>query len=213
MLKRIFFSAVFCSILNYSHAQIKPRMFEIGPKVGANLSGMANFDTLSLDKKLGLNYQIGLFTRLNFGKFSIQPELLYQTKGGTTKTPQAKYALKYISTPILFGFTPIKGIYLETGPEFNWTVNKDYKKLNQTIYGPNTSTDNSWVVGTRINMLDMFSLVSLNIRFTQGFNDFTTQKVGNTELDLRNRSLQVSFTYTFSEYYIWKKKYGIKKKK
>ncbi len=213
MFKNTWKLVLLIATINSSFAQIKPRLFEIGPKLGANLSYMSNFDTISLDKKPNFNFQVGIFTRVNVGKFSLQPEFLYQTKGGTTKTPQAKYALKYFSTPILLGYMPIKGVYLETGPEFNWALNKDFKKLNQTIYGPNYANDHSWVVGTRINMLDMFSLASLNIRYTQGFNNFTTAKVGETFLDLRNRTIQVSLSYTFSEYYLWKKKYGIPKKK
>jgi hypothetical protein len=60
--------------------------------------------------------------------------------------------------------------------------------------------------------LDMFSLFSLNIRYTHGLQNVSTSKYLTTPLDFRNRSVQVSATYTFSEYYIWKRKYGVKKK-
>jgi hypothetical protein len=194
-------------------AQITPRLFEFGPKLGVQITGLANLDTTTLEKKVAFGYQGGIFTRFNYKKFSIQPEFIYQVKGGTVEEPQAKYSYKYFSTPVLLGYAPVKGIYFETGPELSWAVNKDFKPEALTVYGPNVARDMGWVIGTRINMLDLFSLASLNIRYTHGFDNQTTAKKGNTPLDLRNRSVQVSFSYTFSEYYLWKKKYGVKKRK
>lgn len=213
MLKNILKAILFICILVPSFAQFKPRMFEFGPKAGAQITGIKNFDTTTIDKKISFLYQGGIFTRFNYKKFSIQPEFIYQVKGGTFKTPQAKQSYKYFSTPILFGVTPLKGIYFETGPEFSWALNQGFKKDGVTIYGPDAATDKSWIIGTRINMLDMFSLVSLNIRYTYGLTNVSKSKSGVTPLDLRNRALQVTFSYTFSEYYKWKKKYGAKKRK
>lgn len=194
--------------------QIKPRLFEFGPKAGVLINGIATLDTVTFDKKLSVGYQGGIFTRFNFGPISIQPELVYQVKGGTFTSPsQAKYSYKYISTPILLGFTPLKGIYLEGGYEPSWAINKGYKKEGLTIYGPDVATDKGLILGTRINMLDMFSLFSLNLRYTHGVQNVSTSKhLLKTPLDFRNRSVQVSVSYTFSEYYLWKKKYGVKKK-
>lgn len=199
-------------IASQSFGQITPRLFEFGPKVGVQVTGIANFDTVAVDKKVSFNYQGGIFTRFNYKKFSLQPEFIYQVKGGTFTTPSAKYSYKYFSTPILLGYTPLKGIYFETGPEFSVALNQGYKREGVTIYGPDAARDYSWVVGTRINMLDMFSLVSMNIRYTHGLKNVSTSNSGLTPLDYRNRSVQLSFTYTFSEYYLWKKKFGVKKK-
>jgi hypothetical protein len=193
--------------------QIKPRLFEFGPKAGLLMNGIATLDTVTFKKKLSVGYQGGIFTRFNYGAFSLQPELVYQVKGGSTTAPtQAKYSYKYISTPLIVGYTPIKGIYFEAGYEPSWALNKGYKKDGLTIYGPDVATDKSLIVGTRINMLDMVSLFSLNIRYTHGLQNVSTSKQGLTPLDFRNRSVQLSVTYTFSEYYLWKKKFGVKKK-
>jgi hypothetical protein len=193
--------------------QIKPRLFEFGPKAGLLVNGIATLDTVTFKKKLSIGYQGGIFTRFNFGPLSLQPELVYQVKGGSTTAPtQAKYSYKYISTPLIIGFTPVKGICFEAGYEPSWAINKGYKKDGLTIYGPDVATDKSLILGTRINMLDMFSLFSLNIRYTHGLQNVSTSKQGLTPLDFRNRSVQLSVTYTFSEYYIWKKKFSGKKK-
>jgi Outer membrane protein beta-barrel domain len=235
MLKNTLKVILFTIIFSPSFAQFKPKTFEFGPKIGLNVTTVVNFDPSKLTNKLALNYQGGVFARYNNGKFSIQPELIYQTKGATyktdfnktdvnitsgvstvvSKTVSGKDAYKYVSVPVLFGFSPLKNIYLETGPEFSWALNKGKKVTDKTIFGPDKATDKGWIIGTRINMLDALSLFSLNIRYTQGLTNVsnTLSKVdGLTPLILKNRALQVSVTYTFSEYYSWKKKYGIKKK-
>lgn len=215
MLKKSFILIGLIFTASLSQAQIKPRFFEFGPKAGINVTGLATLDTISFNKKIAFNYQAGVFTRFNMGKFSLQPEFIYQTKGGATtiENISSKYAYKYLSTPVLVGVTPLKGIYLETGMEYSWTLNQKSKKGQANIYGPDVKNDKSWIVGARINMLDAFSLFSLNLRYTHGLtNQMPDSKQKITPLDFRNRSAQVSVTYTFSEYWRWKRKYGVKKK-
>jgi Outer membrane protein beta-barrel domain len=195
-------------------AQYKPKFFEIGPKIGLNLAGIGTLDTITFKKKISANYQAGIFTRFNVGKFSLQPELIYQNKGATfSKGTTGKFAYKYLSTPILLGFTPMKGVYFETGAELSWALNKGYKPEGLTVFGPDAANDKSWVVGARINMLDMLSLVSINLRYTHGLTNQSNLKVGNTPVDFRNRTFQLSATYAFSEYYLWKRKHDVKKKR
>lgn len=208
---RILILTMFCTS---AFSQFKPRLFEFGPKLGLNITGISTLDTITFDKKLSIGYQGGLFTRFNVGRLSLQPEFIYQTKGANFKSPSAaKYSYKYFSTPIILGFTPFKGIYFEGGYEPSWALNTGFKKDGLTLYGPDVSTDKSLIIGTRINMLDMFSLMSLNIRYTHGLQNVSTSKKGITPTDFRNRAVQISATYTFSEYYLWKKKFGVKKKK
>jgi hypothetical protein len=203
---------ILCPI--FVSAQYKPKFFEIGPKIGLNIAGIGTLDTVTYKKKISANYQAGIFTRFNAGKFSLQPEFIYQNKGATfSKGKTGKFAYKYLSTPILLGFTPMKGVYLETGAELSWALNKGYKPQGLTVYGPDVATDKSWVIGARINMLDMLSLVSINVRYTHGLTDQSNEKVGNTPVDFRNRTFQLSATYAFSEYYLWKRKHDVKKRR
>lgn len=205
---------IFTSITTLSFGQYKPRFFEYGPKIGLNVNTIAIIDNpTAIEPKLGLNYQAGIFTRFNVGKLSLQPEVVYQQKGSTLKTPSEKHSYKYISAPVLLGFTPLKGIYLEAGPEYSWALNAGYKKDGTSIYGPDKDRDLCLVVGTRINMLDMFSLLSVNIRYAHGLVNTTNRKSNTTPLDFRTRTFQLSVTYSFSEYYRWQKKDRVKKKK
>lgn len=198
---------IFISLTTLSYGQLKPRLFEYGPKLGLNVTTISipNNPT-AIDPKLAINYQGGIFTRFNYGKFSLQPEVVYQQKGATFKSPSEKHTYRYLSTPVLLGYTPLKGIYIEAGPEYSWALNAGYKKDGTSIYGPDRDTDVSMVVGARVNMLDMFSLFSLNLRYAHGLQNTTKRMSNTTPLDFRTRTFQVSVTYTFSEYYRWYKK-------
>ena len=196
-------------------AQIEPRIFEFGPKVGLNLSGVSPLDTITYDKSPAFGLQGGIFTRLNVGKFSLQPEFIYQAKGTNMKSPtSAKHTYRYFSTPVLLGYSPIKHLYLEVGYEKSWALNRmtQIPTLNKP-YGPGKAGDESLIVGARINLLDMFSLFSINIRYVHGLRNVSELKTSSQlPMEFTNRSFQLSATYTFSEQYLWNKKFGVKKK-
>ena len=196
-------------------AQIEPRLFEFGPKVGLNLSTISPTDTITYNKSAAFGLQGGIFTRFNVGKFSLQPEFIYQAKGANMKKPlSAKHTYRYLSTPVLLGYSPIKYLYIEAGYEKSWALNrmKEVPSLNKP-YGPGKSGDESIIVGARINLLDMFSLFSINLRYVHGLRNVSELKTNNLPMEFVNRSFQISASYTFSEQYLWNKKFGLKKKK
>ena len=193
-------------------AQITPRLFEYGPKLGVNLSTVSPLDTFTYSKSPGFGLQGGVFGRLNVDKFSLQTELIYQAKGANLKSPIAqKHTYRYISTPIIVGFTPVKQIYLELGYEKSWAINTYDPERTRTTYGPGITGDQSLIAGVRVNLLDAFSLFSVNVRYVHGLDNVTTLKTLNVPHAFENRSLQVSATYTFSEQVNWNKKFGKKK--
>lgn len=194
-------------------AQIKPRLFEIGPTAGVNLSYISPTDTNTYKHKPNFGLKGGIFTRLNMGKFSLQPEFIYQAKSSNiTKPINGRQAYRYLSTPIMIGYTPIKQIYLEAGYEKSWALNqlKDDPIINKPS-GPGMPTDQSIILGTRINLLDMFSLFSISLRYVHGLDNVTKYEHNNLPLNFKNRSVQFSVSYTFSEQYLWSRKYGPKK--
>jgi hypothetical protein len=196
-------------------AQMKQSTFVFGPKIGLQANRIAIIDNPGeTASKLNMQYQAGIFTRLNLGKISFQPEAVFQVKGGNLTDPNQKLTFRYLSTPLLLGLSPFDGLFLEAGPEFNWSLNQGWKKEGVEQYGPDIKKDNAFIVGARIDMLDMLSMFSLNLRYVHGLNNFNTRiQNDGTALDLRNRTFQLGITYNFSEYYKWWKKYGIKKSK
>jgi hypothetical protein len=196
-------------------AQIEPRLFEFGPTAGLNLSRVSPVDTFTYDQKSKFGLKGGIFTRFNYGKFSLQPEFIYQAKGSNLSKPvNGTHTYRYLSTPILLGYSPLKHIYIEAGYERSWALNK----MNETplagkSFGPGQGKDQSLIFGARVNLLDMFSLLSINIRYVHGLDNVTDLKVNNLPLNFQNRSFQIGVSYTFSEQYLWNKKFGTKKKK
>lgn len=196
-------------------AQIEPRLFEFGPTAGVNLSNVMPNDTFTYSQRPSFGLKGGIFTRFNYGKLSLQPEFIYQAKGTTFRKPIAgNHTYRYFSTPILLGYTPVKHVYLEAGYERSWALNQLKEVLSTTrVFGPSKLQDQSLIVGARVNLLDMFSLFSVSMRYVHGLNNVTTLQSNNLPLDFRNRSFQISASYTFSEQYLWNKKFGPKKKK
>jgi hypothetical protein len=200
-------------ISQMAFSQMKTKTFVFGPKVGLQANNLAIFNnTAETTRKLSLQYHAGVFTRLNLGKVSVQPEAIFQVKGSTLKSPDEKYTYHYLSTPILLGVSPVKGLFFEVGPEFSWALNQGWKKEGVQQFGPDAKNDKALVVGTRIDLLDMFSMFSVNIRYVHGLNDVATRGTDlNNPTTYRNRTVQLGITYNFSEYYSWFKKYGLKK--
>jgi len=195
-------------------SQMKTKTFVYGPTVGVQANNLAILNNTSkTTNKLSLQYHVGVFTRFNFGKISLQPEAVFQVKGATLKSPDGKYTFHYLSTPILLGISPVKGLFFEIGPEFSWALNQGWKKEGVQQFGPDLKNDKAIVVGTRINLLDMFSMFSVNLRYVHGLNDVASRGTDLlTPTTYRNRTFQLGVTYNFSEYYSWFKKYGLKKK-
>lgn len=194
--------------------QMKQSTFVFGPKVGLQMTKVKILDNpTTIDSKNRFDFNAGVFTRFNLGKFSIQPEAMYQEKGGNFSgngTEQQSY--RYLSTPVIFGYRAAKGINLEIGPEYSWALNAGSADEDRNVYEPDNNKDFALVVGTRIDMLDALSMFSVNIRYVHGFTNVTSRLSDTTPLDFRNRTVQLSISYNFSEYYKWWKKYGIKKK-
>ncbi|MFB0909317.1 MAG: hypothetical protein ACI9V1_003442 [Spirosomataceae bacterium] len=198
--------------------QMKQGKFVLGPKVGVQMTRINIVDNpTTIESKNRFDFNAGVFGRLNFGKFSIQPEVMYQEKGGNfTGEGTQQQSYQYLSTPIILGYKIAKGINLEVGPEYSWALNAGSADNDRNIYGPDARNDLALVIGTRIDMLDALSMFSVNIRYVQGLTNVTNRTstaIPPVPLDFRNRTLQLSISYNFSEYYKWWKKYGDKKKK
>jgi hypothetical protein len=210
---KILLLSLFASHLAFS--QMKTKTFVYGPKVGVQANTLKIYNnTDGTVQKLSMQYHAGVFTRFNMGKISLQPEAVFQVKGATITKPDEKHTYHYLSTPILLGFQPMKGLSIVAGPEFSWALNQGWKKSGVQQYGPDIKNDQAIVVGTRIDLMDMFSMFSINLRYVQGLNDVSSRGTDlNSPTTFRNRTFQFGVTYNFSEYYTWYKKYGIKKKK
>lgn len=163
--------------------------FKIGPSLtAAPIQGVSP----SIPKQK-MDFHLGVLYRYRFTKFVIQPELLYQVKGGTyqqlqiasTNRTTTENNFNYISLPIMFGYIPTEGLTLQAGPEFSWAID--------TPNGPQSNRDLGLAVGVHYDFLDMLDKFSLNVRYVYGLTKIP-QTVNST---LQNRALQVSLVYNF----------------
>jgi hypothetical protein len=140
-----------------------------------------------------MDFHLGVIYRYRFTKFVLQPELLYQIKGGTYERPQIgrtdairiENNFNYLSLPLMVGYIPIEGLTIQAGPEFSWRV--------QTPGGPQSSTDTGITLGLHYDFLDMADKFSLNIRYVRGLTNIP--ETANSTL--QNRAFQVSVIYNF----------------
>lgn len=210
---------VFVSILSF--AQIRPDT-QYGFKVGISNSMTAIINNrTNITPKLRNDFNAGGFYRWNLKKISLQPELYYQAKGGSFKSTTnfaetgntvLRNNYQYVTGSFVVGYEIAKNIHLVAGPEYGYSINAGTKR------GPYAKTDFSLAGGVRIDMLDAAHLFSLNIRYVHGLTN-TTNKTYTLEdksvipLNFQNRTLQVSASFNFSDYYRWAKKDKAKQKK
>ncbi|ARK09967.1 porin family protein [Fibrella sp. ES10-3-2-2] len=172
------------ALLNSGHFGIK-----VGPSLtSAPISGISpNIPKQKMDFHLGVMY------RYRFTKFVIQPELLYQLKGGTyqqfqigsTNRITTENNFNYVSLPIMFGYMPTEGLTFQAGPEFSWAID--------TPNGPKSNRDLGIALGIHYDFLDMLDKFSLNIRYVYGVTKIP-ETVNST---LQNRAFQISLVYNF----------------
>lgn len=172
------------SLVNIGHFGIK-----IGPSLtAAPIQGVS--PTIPKQK---MDFHLGVMYRYRFTKFVIQPELLYQVKGGTyqqfqigsTNRITTENNFNYISLPIMLGYIPVEGLTLQAGPEFSWAID--------TPNGPKSNRDLGIALGVHYDFLDMLDKFSLNIRYVYG----TTKIPETVNSTLQNRAFQLSIVYNF----------------
>ncbi|MEZ0485737.1 porin family protein [Fibrella aquatica] len=163
--------------------------FKVGPSLtSAPIQGVSP----SIPKRK-MDFHLGVMYRYRFTKFVVQPELLYQVKGGTyqqfqiasTNRTTTENNFNYVSLPIMFGYIPVEGLTLQAGPEFSWALS--------TPNGPQSSRDLGVALGLHYDFLDMADKFSLNLRYVYGLTKIP-ETVNST---LQNRALQLSVIYNF----------------
>lgn len=215
------FTSLLLFVSFLSTAQLRP-LSQYGFKVGTGISETAIINNPSnITSKYRNDFNVGLFYRRNFNKFSVQPELYYQVRGGSFKATTnfaetgntiLRNHYRYISVPLLLGYEVAKNVSIVAGPEYGYAINAN------TAKGPDVTSDFNLVGGVRIDMLDMAHLFSINIRYVHGLSNTTIKTYTPTggaaiPLTFQNRTLQISATYNFSDYYNWWKKHGKSTKK
>ncbi len=164
-----------------------------GLKIGAQTVKTAIQGTSPLIAKNSTEFNLGLLYRLRYRKLVLQPELLYNVKGGSFTLEQSTGSTvthnnyNYLSVPVMFGYIPTEGITLQVGPEFSYALNTTASN------GPAVRNDLGLAVGAHYDFLDLLANWSLNARYIYGFVNISP----DAQASYYNRAFQLSLVYNF----------------
>lgn len=119
--------ALFTFFTLFSLNQIFAQKTSYGIKAGVNLSTVNGEAYPSDTVKMLVGYHAGGFLTIKLPFVSIQLELLISTAGSKFWTNDVLQEMKftYISLPIMLKIKPLKGLYIEAGPQFSYKIAED----------------------------------------------------------------------------------------
>lgn len=109
--------------------------FDLGPKVGLNTSKIST-NVSDYNPQTINNYSFGAFARINLGRFYVQPEAYYNSKGGeyidkVNLSTINSFDLKTVDVPALLGIKIIDqkalNVRIMAGPVFSFVTDKSVR--------------------------------------------------------------------------------------
>lgn len=128
-----------------------------GLKAGAN---MGKIDGQSFDNAYNLGYHVGAFVTLGSGKWSIQPEVLFNQVNTDTASDfnqitqlhdVGQIQLRYLSIPIMLNYNLSNILAIQAGPQFGILMDKS-KNLVQNGQDAFKSRDFSLAAGLQLKL-------------------------------------------------------------
>jgi hypothetical protein len=166
--------------------------FSLGPKFGLS-STKVDFEKNNFipgDAETG--YHVGLFGRLTFGGFYMQPELLYTKTsgtfqinspqpGGSSGTNSFSENFNRLDIPLMLGVKLFKFFRIQAGPIASIDINSDLKDANDTVQNADF---NSATLGYQAGLgLDIGNLI-IDAKYESSLSSLTGN-IGGLETDQR----------------------------
>ena len=167
-------------------------LFDAGLKAGINTSKistqMADYTPQTIN-----SYQFGAFARINFGRFYVQPEAYYNSKGGEyidklSPSTINSFNLKTVDVPALLGLKIIDkksyNLRILAGPTFSFLTSKSVSpqltkaNLENSFFG--------WQYGAGVDFL----FLTLDVRKESFSNNFYTAP--SIDLNTKNGTFVIS---------------------
>ena len=188
IMKRIILVAV---ILLAASVDMQAQMVKFGIKGGLNYANQTGSDITitsnNYNKEAITSYHAGLVAEIKVTDgFSVQPELLYSTKGATYKNAaeEFKNELGYLSIPVLAKFHLNNTVSLDLGPQASFLLserkNVNFKEAETFEFGV--------AGGLGFNITKNFFLQG---RYVLGLTEATK------EAKVKNSVVQISAGFTF----------------
>lgn len=175
-MKRLIFLAIALVVMVSAMAQ---------PKLDLGIKGGVNFSKISLDlddysSESVTKSHIGVFGRVGWDRFFIQPELYFSGKGGDVtsdiSSTVASFDYKTFDVPVLLGFRVIKGklldLHLIGGPVFSSITKDDVS--GGAIFDDSFYKDRYMSIQYGIGVDVLF--ITVDARMENGLGEFYTQE-------------------------------------
>jgi hypothetical protein len=188
--------------VNAMNAQLR-----FGVKAGANISSLSSTSDLINNVNATLNYQAGVLMQLKLGNFAIQPELLYNVKGGELENPiiagnndnksgplgsltgyatKLDYRTQNIDIPVNFQYGMDYGaahIYAQAGPWLSFQVAASLKDAANNT-GCYTAVNDAFGFhkvdyGIGLGVGAEYHNVQLSVKYDFGLNEVGKEKLSS----------------------------------
>lgn len=148
------------AILFFISSSLFSQKLSLGIKGGANLGKISGEP---FKDEFTLGYHVGAYAAINFGKFGIQPEVLFNQTNVDTSSQFSqvyngafkhidKIQFHYLSIPIMLNYNLNKFLTLQAGPQFGIILNQD-KNILQNGNDAFKSGNFALTGGLQLNLL------------------------------------------------------------
>ncbi|SDI50211.1 porin family protein [Winogradskyella thalassocola] len=206
-MKKLFLCAAFAA---FAFTNVNAQEVKFGAKAGLNLATIGgDFE----DAESLTSFHIGGVAEIMISdKFSVQPELLYNSVGastdytesfeGVTVNAEGKIKLNYISLPIMAKYYVAEGFSVEAGPQigFLMSANEEYE-----VSGGGFSESGDEDVKDNFKSIDFGFGIGAGYKMESGLNFALRYNLGlsniaedaGDDFSAQNNVFQVSVGYTF----------------
>ena len=175
-----------------------------GIKGGGNITTVSGLENIAAKYNFGWN--AGAFVNIPVNeKFSIQPEVLYNTMGAMlnsdepiigSEVEEVNWKLNYISVPVMFQYNATPKFYVEAGPQFSYMLLSKFKSNNLTTKN-NADDLNKFDFGVGAGLGYWITPnLGVNARYVAGITDITKDNESDKKVR-NNNNVQVGLAFRF----------------
>lgn len=219
-MKKVILSAIAICTFGFANAQA----LKFGVRAGANFATLTG-DAVADDVKMKVGFNAGGLMEIKFTEMiSLQPEVLFSMQGAKTSDREDDFAgtitedestvnLAYINVPVMFKLYPVKGFFLEAGPQVGFLVSAKSKDETTTTSG-GISTNESTTTDIKGDLktvdfafngglgYDFTENLFINARYSIGLSNVYDAPAflgvfGITDLDAKNSVISLNLGYKF----------------
>jgi opacity protein-like surface antigen len=168
---------------------VQAQSLRFGVKAGANFSDFSGSDAKDLSADMKVGFHIGALIEFKlFENFSLQPEVMYSSKGAKLDNVGEidfdDVDLNYITVPVLAKFYLISDkLSIEAGPQFSFLLDDNLEEQLES-----KSFDFAALAGLNYQFTDN---VFAQLRYVAGLTD------SSEDAEIRNQVFQLSLGYRF----------------